>query len=318
MKAILVLRGGALGDFLLTLPLLRGLRDRWPSARIELVGNAAAAQLAVQAGILDAAHSQNESRWALLYAAAPLPAALCGWLTGFDLVINLWPDPEGEIRRIFPLREAQEVIHLSIRDDAGPVWSQLVAPLRTLGGATFGARVERATLPIPLPALEEATRRLRIPAPRIALHPGSGSGRKNAPVGPWLNLLERLAPHPVLLVLGEADQPQAPRFRERESPRIQIADLWPLPLLAAGLSTCAAYVGHDTGVSHLAAAVGCGGVLLFGPTDPAVWAPPGDRMRVLRRNDRVVELEPEGVAAEIEGVLREHGKNDGNQKVQKS
>jgi len=310
MRAILVLRGGALGDFLLTLPLLRGLRDRWPLARIELVGNAAAADLAVQAGIIDAAHSQHESRWSSLYAAAPLPDTLRGWLSGFDLVINLWPDPEGDIRRVFPLRAMQQVIHLGIRDDAGPVWSQLAAPLRMLGKATFGAGEERATLAVPRPDREEAERRLTIPAPRIALHPGSGSRLKNAPAHCWLKLLERLAPHPVLLVLGEADQLLAPLFRERESHRIQIADQWPLPVLAAALFACTAYVGHDTGVSHLAAAVGTRGVLLFGPTDPAVWAPPGGRMRVLRRNDRVVELELEDVMAEVERVMREHG-NDG-------
>ena len=44
MRSILILRGGALGDFLLTLPLLRALRAAHPSARIELVGNADAAQ----------------------------------------------------------------------------------------------------------------------------------------------------------------------------------------------------------------------------------------------------------------------------------
>ena len=312
MRAILVLRGGALGDFLLTLPLLRGLRDRWPTARIELVGNAPAAALAVQNGILDAAHSQHESRWLALYSATSLPDSLREWLSAFDLVINLWPDPDGDIRGVFPLRAAQEVIHLSIRDDAGPVWSQLVVPLKVLGGATFGAGQERATLTVPVTAREEAARRITIPAPRIALHPGSGSRTKNAPAESWLRLLERLAPHPVLIVLGEAEGPQATLFRQRVGRRIQIADQWPLPVLAAALATCTAYVGHDTGISHLAAVMGTRGVLLFGPTDPAVWAPPGGRMHILRRNEREVALELEEVVTEVEKVMREHG-HDGKQ-----
>ena len=49
MRRILVLRGGALGDFIVTLPALALLRRRWPAARIELTGNSTAAQLALSA-----------------------------------------------------------------------------------------------------------------------------------------------------------------------------------------------------------------------------------------------------------------------------
>ena len=75
MRRILILRGGALGDFIVTLPALAALRSTHPSARIELAGNALAAAVAVSRGLLDAAHSQHESRWAALYVSAPLPPA---------------------------------------------------------------------------------------------------------------------------------------------------------------------------------------------------------------------------------------------------
>ena len=42
------------------------------------------------------------------------------------------------------------------------------------------------------------------------------------------------------------------------------------------------YIGHDTGISHLAAVLGVPSLLLFGPTDPAVWAPPHGFVQVLR------------------------------------
>jgi ADP-heptose:LPS heptosyltransferase len=41
------------------------------------------------------------------------------------------------------------------------------------------------------------------------------------------------------------------------------------------------YIGNDSGISHLAAAAGAPVVALFGPTDPAVWAPRGPRVRIL-------------------------------------
>src|SRR5438876_493512 len=93
MKSILVLRGGALGDFIVTLPALLLLRKRWPKARIELAGNATAAQLARSRGWLDAAHSQHEARWSGLFGDSPLDVVFADWLAGFDLIVNYWPDP---------------------------------------------------------------------------------------------------------------------------------------------------------------------------------------------------------------------------------
>src|SRR5262249_62383936 len=52
--------------------------------------------------------------------------------------------------------------------------------------------------------------------------------------------------------------------------------------LAALFERATVFVGNDSGLSHLAAAVGCATLVLFGPTDPAVWAPTGARVRVVR------------------------------------
>ena len=50
MRRILVLRGGALGDLIVTLPALALLRRRWPEAHIALIGNTTAARLALTRG----------------------------------------------------------------------------------------------------------------------------------------------------------------------------------------------------------------------------------------------------------------------------
>ena len=54
--------------------------------------------------------------------------------------------------------------------------------------------------------------------------------------------------------------------------------------LACWLQTARLYIGNDSGITHLAAAVGVPVVAIFGPTDPAVWAPRGDRVRVVSGN----------------------------------
>ncbi len=62
----------------------------------------------------------------------------------------------------------------------------------------------------------------------------------------------------------------------------------PLPVLAALLEN-AFFLGHDSGISHLAAAAGARCLLLFGPTDPAIWAPANPGVTVLAAPDGKME-----------------------------
>lgn len=302
MRSILVLRGGALGDFLLTLPLLRTLRAAFPDAQIELVGNATAAPLAVEAGFIHTVHSQHEARWAALYGDAPLPGPLATKLTDFDLVIVGWPDPDGTVMRHFPRRAGQRALRIDPAPGAGPVWKQwvdAVAPI--LPGAPEDPAGFSALDPGPA-ATERARTRITLQSPFIAIHPGSGSPAKNAPPELWLELIAQLDPVPLLIVLGEADAPLAARFRILASSRIQIAERWDLPLLAAALARASAYAGHDTGITHLAAAVGTPVHALFGPTDPRQWAPLGRTVRILRANPARATFDPTALARALRAV----------------
>ena len=74
-----------------------------------------------------------------------------------------------------------------------------------------------------------------------------------------------------------------------------------LPTVAAIARLAAAFVGNDSGVSHLAAAVGTPGVVIFGPTDPARWrplGPAGTQIDILRR-EPIDSIE----VAEVAGAL---------------
>jgi heptosyltransferase-2 len=121
-------------------------------------------------------------------------------------------------------------------------------------------------------------------APTIALHPGSGGERKNWPLELWLALAEQLVERGSLLFIGgEADQARLAAMRARfQQARVVFAENLPLPHLAAVLERAAIFVGHDSGISHIAAAVGTPSVLLFGPTDPAIWAPTNEKVCVIR------------------------------------
>jgi heptosyltransferase-2 len=299
MKSILVLRGGALGDFLLTLPLLRALRNAYPAARIEIVGYAAAARLAVAANLIQAAHSQQEARWAGFYTSGTLPPALSEWLSHFDLVILGWPDPEGEAARHFPVRPGQAFLAIEPAPRGGSLWRQW---LHDAAPHLSREHVESAPfMPLPLAAEAKAEARARVvlSRPYVAIHPGSGSARKNAPPKLWCETIVRLSPLPVLVVIGEADTHLLPLFRSLVSARIQLAERWELPVLGAALANAAAYAGHDTGVTHLAAAVGTTTHVIFGPTDPDVWTPCGRSVTPQRNDIQRATFDPETLAVSL-------------------
>src|SRR5205814_8780792 len=86
----------------------------------------------------------------------------------------------------------------------------------------------------------------------------------------------------VIVVSGEADNTQTVQLEDAwKDPDVRFAKNLPLPQLAAVLEHTI-FVGHDSGISHLAAAAGAKCILLFGPTDPAVWAPLNENARVIR------------------------------------
>jgi heptosyltransferase-3 len=285
MKKILILRGGALGDFLVTLPALRLLRTRWPQARLELAGNATAAALGMADGLLDAAYSQHEARWSELHRREPLSSQLAAWLGEFDLIINYWPDPAGELAGHFPLHPSQVFLTANASPQQAPAAAHYCEPLRALGLETT-----------------DYFHRLRAFSPtgrsshRIALHPGSGSARKNWPIERWAEICRQLSQQPgteLLIVSGEAES------RDILAGHGAAAHALPLVELAGRLANCSLFLGHDSGVSHLAAAVGVPSVLLFGPTDARIWAPPAPHVTVLQRGDELSAISVANVMAAI-------------------
>ncbi len=294
MQKILVLRGGALGDFIVTLPALAGLRARWPAARIELAGNARAAELARNRGLLDAVHSQHEARWGALFGDAPLNLALVVWLAEFDLVLSYWPDPDGALSRKFPVRAGQTFLAAAALPTEAPAAAHYCAPLRQLG-------IEPGALHHPLSPVN--ARPFTETSAAVAIHPGSGSSRKNWPVERWLELMRTL-PSPILLILGEAEREcWAPLTSAGIAAHVRPAVDLPLETLVTQLGGCRLFLGHDSGISHLAAACEVPAILLFGPTDPAMWAPPVPTVRVLQPGPTLETISVADVAREVAAVL---------------
>lgn len=118
-------------------------------------------------------------------------------------------------------------------------------------------------------------------SPVLVLHPGSGSLHKQWDLAGFEEVMrwwtkERAGK--VLVILGPAEEERGVRWRAGGC----VAKGLPLPYLAALLYKATAYVGNDSGVSHLAGVVGTQGVIVFGPTDPRQWRPLGERLVIVR------------------------------------
>ena len=126
----------------------------------------------------------------------------------------------------------------------------------------------------------------------VALHPGSGSETKNWPLENWIKLGDELlaSGRELLIVAGEADHGRTEKLKAAwKNERVQFVDDLPLPQLAALLEELV-FVGHDSGISHIAAAAGARCLLLFGWTDPAIWAPANAAVTVIRAPEGKISL----------------------------
>ena len=287
MNRILVIRGGAIGDFILTLPALKALRDARSQAHMEILGYKHIAALAENRFYAQAVRSIEYGPLARFFARnSELPAELADYFASFDLIVSYLYDPDRILETNLHRCGVENLIcgPARIVENAGHAARQLARPIDELGikVVDFAERI------FPSTEDREFARDFlaSMPQPIIAIHPGSGSHQKNWPLDKWIGLfsrdsrfedLERL-----LVISGEADQAQADQLeREWRNRDVRFARNLPLPKLAAVLEH-AMFIGHDSGISHLAAAAGANCVLLFGPTNPDVWAPANDNVRVLR------------------------------------
>jgi heptosyltransferase III len=309
MNRILVIRGGAIGDFILTLPALKALRDARPKAHMEILGYKHIAVLAENRFYAQAVQSIEYGPLARFFARdSELPAKLADYFASFDLIVSYLYDPD----RIFEtnLRRCgiEDLIcgPARIVENAGHAARQLARPIEQLGINV----VDFAERTFPSTEDREFAREFlaSVPPPIIAMHPGSGSHEKNWPVENWIGLFSpgsRFADlEPLVVISGEADQAQTDQLkREWKNRDVRFARNLPLPRLAAVLER-STFIGHDSGISHLAAAAGAKCILLFGPTDPNVWAPMNENVQILNApNGRLSDLEITRVEAALTAAL---------------
>jgi ADP-heptose:LPS heptosyltransferase len=158
------------------------------------------------------------------------------------------------------------------------VWEHLVDTIGATRAPGDGAL--RAPAVVPAALVDDARRELvregwsghdRL----VVAHVGAGGREKRWPASGFAAVLERAAASPCLSLVvhqGPADADAVAALPERLTARAIVLREPPLPLLAGVLALATAYLGNDSGISHLAAAVGAPSVVLFG-ADRLIWRP---------------------------------------------
>ncbi len=122
----------------------------------------------------------------------------------------------------------------------------------------------------------------------IVLHPGSGSKKKNYSPEFWLNLIRnknlRIA-HTWILLLGPAEEKWDQIISKEQSEiEIEIIHSPHKDKLLSLLKKASLYIGHDSGITHLAAMLGTPTICLFKNSDPLHWAPLGPDVTIILYN----------------------------------
>jgi heptosyltransferase III len=285
MKGILIVRPGAIGDVLLTFPVLKALREQYAGAHFTLVSNAQVLPLAMEFGVAEKAFDFQDIQWSELFSTTGIcTLSMRDLLEQTDLAICWLRDPDGIIEHNLKTAGVKYVVIAPGRPPEGQRIHIVNYLAHTIGLPDVMAQFStlssmQAFNPIP----KDLTNRF------VAIHPGSGAAQKCWPISRFAAVIRRLwqQNHSILLLSGPADAERVHDLLQQLSspPTPEMLKMLinePLLEVACHLQQSRCYLGNDSGITHLAAMLGVPTIAIFGPTDPTVWRPMGPSVKVLQ------------------------------------
>jgi ADP-heptose:LPS heptosyltransferase len=298
-SGVLVVFPGALGDLICLVPTLRELdrrHDALPSllCKGDLVPLITMARLAMAEPI-----ERRETSW--LFSVQP-PQEAAAYFGAFSSIESFTGAGVAEVERnlrrwargtarVHPFRPSER-IHLAEHF------------LRAIG-LEHPVDETEARIEVPAELRAGASRRWRDRRlPLLLMHPGSGGDAKRWSREGFRRVAERwlVRGGGLIVLLGAAEESEVGAWGAQG---FEVAAGLDVMEVAALLSIADLYLGNDSGISHLAAAVGAFGVALFGPTDPRSWRPLSTRMRAMTLDpwSPVGEAAPDGAIYAVEREL---------------
>jgi ADP-heptose:LPS heptosyltransferase len=269
----LVYHTGALGDFITILPALSVWRNDHPNEPLTLMGRPEIGSFALETGCIDAFIDVTLARFAPLFNPDP-SAETAEILAPYSHAI------------IFSAGDSSLIAHC--RKSGISVYEQPPFPLNRVHVVDYHISLFKDPQAVPMhkrmPRILVPQSSLQASFPLVGarekfciLHAGSGSVNKNWPFDRFEYVADRLRKQGKNIVWIRGPAESAMRFPDVD----RIVENQTLSVLAAILQRAELFLGNDSGVAHLAAAVGCPSLVMFGPSDPQVWSPRGDRVRIV-------------------------------------
>jgi len=279
---VLIIRPGALGDTLMLMPSIIQIRR---STEIVFVGRSPGLNF-IKPFVPHCMDFEGPG-WYKLFLESPDHAHQIP-IPPVDKVVAFLSDPDGKIHKNLRVYLPSAEINLF------PAFPSKEAKIHV---ALYLAQCfQMAGLPIdPMRTIEEACRRpllekdiTHVYKKVIILHPGSGGEDKNHPPEFWIQMMIELRRNltnekeEFVILLGPAEEKLYPSLRERmDNLNVDIVFTPEKEKLLTLLKQAHLYVGHDSGITHLAAMLGTPTIALFKHSSTQQWRPLGPEVRVI-------------------------------------
>lgn len=275
---------------IVTLPTLGAIRNYFPNARIEVMGYPSLLEIIKGRYYADVVSRFDQADMCHLFMRdATIPAPFMKRLRRMDLIISFVSDKARIFSGNLDASGAQRIVHHDpFPSDGGciHVIDHLLKSLKPLGISHVN-NIPKLFLRGEDIHFHDNFIKGKTVAPGkmlVAIHPGSGgvqkcwSPEKFAALITWLN---KEVGSQIFLISGPADGKIVEGLRAEVKDAFAVVDHLPLSKLAAVLERCDLFIGNDSGITHLAAATGVPTLAIFGPTDPKIWGPRGERVKIL-------------------------------------
>lgn len=285
---LLIIHQGALGDLILSFPALLSLREQRKASLCLLCSNDLG-RIAYRFNVVDAYVPLESARFSTLFSGEMTPFVKA-FLRDYDTIvlISFSDRIEQQLRRnqgrpvvrIHPRPPVEEKTHVTLSLIGELQASGLIGNDSGRVADACGGRRQRG-----MTGGHDQNSRIGDRGPGslfYLIHPGAGSPRKRWPIENFVQLavaIERKHFRDVAFVLGPAEADERAVLK---AGNIQVYDDCNLMDLTTLLEGASCYIGHDSGVTHLASFMRIPTIAIFGPSDPKRWSPTGASVKVLR------------------------------------
>lgn len=291
IKRILIVHAGGIGDLLLALPAMRLFCQNLSPYELELLGYPERLALISWDLKAKALHSINSAAMAYIFSSADeIPANLKAFFSSFATVLIFGQSLAHGLKKGLQNCGVKEIFFLPTYPKINGrihIRDHLMADLKSFG---IKEGIEESPLQLPEEAKSFAhqfwAEQNIYPHQKVlAIHPGSGNPGKNWPSKNFAEVADHFADlAKILLISGPAPDGVQNVLREIKKTKPILAHNFPLVKLAVLLKDCVAYLGNDSGITHLAASLGIPTLSIFGPTDPLVWGPRGEKVQIIYKH----------------------------------